>query len=136
MTKKTESPCFADVFVGIDVSKAGVDVWVSPNNKGKYFTMAQLPKLVAYLQDFNPTLIVLEPTGGYEIDVLSALSGAGLPVSRPHALTMHHHAKGSGNLAKTDKLDAKKLAHYGECYQDKLALYQLPSQHSEQLRPV
>jgi transposase len=49
---------------------------------------------------------------------------------------MHHHAKGSGNLAKTDKLDAKKLAHYGECYQDKLALYQLPSQHSEQLRPV
>jgi len=68
----------------------------------------------------NPTLIVLEPTGGYEIGLLNALIKEGLRVSRQHAYRIHHHAKGSGQMAKTDRLDASMIAHYAECYSEKI----------------
>lgn len=63
------------------------------------------------LKPLNPALIVLEPTGGYEVHVLNALITGGFRVSREHAFRIHHHAKGSGQLAKTDRLDAGMIAH-------------------------
>jgi hypothetical protein len=73
----TESPSF----VGIDVSKAALDVAVRPG--GLAFRVANDPaghaELVGRLRPLAPTLIVLEATGGYETPAAAALQAAGLP---------------------------------------------------------
>ena len=73
----------ADRFVGIDVSKARVDVQVRPD--GTAFGCATDPEglgvLVARLQPLSPCLVVLEASGGYEGVVAAAMVEAGLPVA-------------------------------------------------------
>ena len=108
-------------FVGIDVSKDKLDVYTRPS--GESWTQANngnFDELCEKLRPLNPTLIVLEPTGGYELGVLNALIKSGFRVSREHAFKIHHHAKGSGQLAKTDRLDASMIAHYAECYSEEI----------------
>jgi hypothetical protein len=74
-----EHPCF----VGIDVSKAHLDVHVLP--AGESFRVdhddAGFVTLIARVRPFTPTVVVLEATGGYEVTVAAALAGAGLPVA-------------------------------------------------------
>jgi transposase len=73
----------ADRFVGIDLSKARLDVHVRPD--GTAFGCATDPEglgaLVARLQPLSPCLVVLEASGGYESVVAAALAEAGLPVA-------------------------------------------------------
>src|SRR4051812_6061711 len=70
-------------FVGIDVSKAHLDVFVRPT--GVAFRVADTPaglaELVARLAPTAPALVVLEATGGYELAAVAALQAAGLPVA-------------------------------------------------------
>jgi transposase len=73
------------------------------------------------LEVIKPELVVLEPTGGCELGVLNALIGRGLRVSREHAYKIHHHGRASGQLAKSDKLDASVIAHYAEVYSQKMS---------------
>lgn len=106
----------ADVFVGIDVSKARLDVavrpagecWDTPNNPER------IDDLVAKLEDLHPVLVVLEASGGYERPVVAALAASGLPVAVVNPRQARNFAKATGKLAKTDKLDALALAHFGE----------------------
>src|SRR3990172_5075518 len=108
-------------FVGIDVSKNTLDIFVRPS--GECWTQSNngnFDELCEKLKPLNPTLIVLEPTGGYELGVLNALIKFGFRVSREHAFKIHHHAKGSGQLAETDRLDASMIAHYAECYSEEI----------------
>jgi len=51
---------------------------------------------------------------------LNVLIERGFRVSREHAYKIHHHAKGSGQLAKTDRLDASMISHYAECYSEQI----------------
>src|SRR3989304_1639993 len=114
-------------FVGIDVSKNTLDIFVRPS--GECWTQANngnFDELCEKLKPLNPTLIVLEPTGGYELGVLNALIKFGFRVSREHAFKIHHHAKGSGQLAKTDRLDASMIAHYAECYSEEIEPMTMP----------
>jgi transposase len=67
---------------------------------------------VRRLLDLSSQSIVLEATGGYEIQVAYAMSEAGLPVVIINPKILRHFAKSTGKLAKTDKLDAQVLAHY------------------------
>ena len=71
----------AEVFVGIDVSKARLDVAVLPNEKTWSTTNDDegISELVAKLQEQAPSLILLEATGGLERRVLAKLAGAALP---------------------------------------------------------
>lgn len=103
-------------FVGIDVSKDKLDVFVRPSAQSWTQPSSDVEGLCERLMPLNPTLIVLEPTGGYEVHVLNALIRGGFRVSREHAFRIYHHAKGSGQLAKTDRLDAEMIAHYAQCY--------------------
>ena len=104
------------MFVGIDVSKAQLDIalrptgpgWQVPNDDGG------ITLLVARLQAVDPTLIVLEATGGLELPVTLALAAAGLPVAVVNPRQTRDFAKATGQLAKTDALDARALAHFGE----------------------
>lgn len=99
-------------FVGIDVSKASLDVAVLGDAKVRQFdnTVAGLKKLATALRSLSPTLIILEATGGYEVAALDALHAAGLPTARVNPRQARDFAKATGQLAKTDRLDAHCLA--------------------------
>jgi len=102
-------------YVGIDVAKAHLDVAVAEGGKPVRFphTDAGLTALVAYVQPLAPTLVVLEATGRYETDVAAALGLASLPVAIVNPRQVRDFAKASGQLAKTDALDATVLAQFG-----------------------
>lgn len=100
------------VFVGIDVSKARLDVQVHASDRSRAFANAKdgWSELIAWLTPRIPQRVVLEATGGYEQGVLDALYAAGLPVMRLNPRQARDFAKASGQLAKTDALDAKVLS--------------------------
>lgn len=99
-------------FVGIDVSKACLDVAVLGSSPTRQFanTAAGFRKLAAWLKPLRPARVLLEATGGYEQAALDALHGAGLSMVRINPRQARDFAKGTGQLAKTDALDAQVLA--------------------------
>ena len=105
-------PCF----VGIDVAKAPLDIALRP--MGERWAVANddvgIAALVERLQALQPTLIVLEATGGYQRAVVAALAATGLPVVVVNPRQARDFAKATGQLAKTDALDARALAHVAE----------------------
>lgn len=107
-------------FVGIDVSKEKIDIHIRPHDICWTQGNSDLKTLVKKLAVYKPDLIVLEPTGGYEHGVYSALVEAGFKVSREHAYKIHHHAKAMGKLAKTDSIDASVISHYALCYGEEI----------------
>jgi len=106
----------ADRFVGIDVSKARVDVQVRPD--GTAFGCATDPEglgvLVARLQPLSPCLVVLEASGGYEGVVAAAMVEAGLPVAIANPRQVRKFAGATGRLAKTDAIDATVIARFAQ----------------------
>jgi transposase len=121
-------------FVGIDVSKDTLDIHARPSLESWKVENRDFEALITRLQALNPELIVLEATGGYETNLVLALTEAGLPVHREHPLKVHHHAKGRGKLAKTDRLDASTLAHYAECFASEITLRPLPPDNQRKLQ--
>jgi transposase len=107
----TESP---STFVGIDVSKDRLDVCVLPG--GQVHAFANDPtghaELVKLGRSWNQPLVVIEATGGYERPALFALQDAGLAVALVNPRQARDFAKGIGQLAKTDLLDAAMLAEF------------------------
>jgi len=103
-------------FVGIDLSKAQLDVALHPQTQQWKLANndAGIATLVEYLKKHKPSLIVLEATGGLERPVAEALVKAGFQVAVVNPRQVRHFAKAKGLLAKTDVLDAKVLAQYGE----------------------
>jgi transposase len=103
-------------FIGIDVSKAHLDVAIRPT--GAAFRTpndpAGLATLVERLTPLGPTLVVVEATGGYELPAVAALQAAGIAVAAINPRQARDFAKGTGRLAKTDRIDAAALAHFAE----------------------
>jgi transposase len=100
--------------IGIDVSKRLLEVAAHESdyqfrcvNKASAFT-----ELIGELIALRPERIVLEATGGLEIPVTAALHAAGLPVVVINPRQVRDFAKALGQLAKTDRLDARVLAHF------------------------
>ncbi|MDP9374648.1 MAG: IS110 family transposase [Chloroflexota bacterium] len=106
------APCY----VGVDVAKVGLDIAVRPG--GDRWSTANDAESVAALvtrqHDLQPTLVVLEATGGYERPLAAALASAGLPVAVVNPRQARDFARATGKLAKTDALDAQALAHFAE----------------------
>ena len=104
------------IFVGVDVSKARLDVAVRPS--GETLTVrhdeAGIADLVTRLHAWQPTAVVPEATGDLESAVVSALAAAGLPVHVVNPRQVREFARATGRLAKTDTLDAQLLAQFGE----------------------
>lgn len=105
-----------EVFVGIDVAKGTLDVAVRPTGERKICANneEELGMLAPYLASFNPVLIVLEATGGYEVTIVSLLASAGLPVVAVNPRQVRDFARACGILAKTDTLDAAVIARFAE----------------------
>jgi transposase len=106
-------PC---LYVGIDVSKATLDVAIRPTEKHWQVphTEEGIRELVAVLAPMHPSLIVLEATGGLEVSLVAALARAKLPVAVVNPRQVRDFAKATGKLAKTDRLDALVLAHFAQ----------------------
>lgn len=104
------------IFVGIDVSKAQLDVAIRPSDERQSFANDKvgIKALVKKLAKIKPTLIVLESTGGLERQVMGALISAELPAVMVNPRQVRDFAKATGQLAKTDNIDAAVLAHYAE----------------------
>lgn len=101
-----------EVHVGIDVSKARLDVWVLTDGKARAFANDDggIATLAEQLIGIRPVRVVLEATGGYERAVVATLLAAGLPVAVVNPRQVRDFAKAIGRLAKTDALDAEVLA--------------------------
>lgn len=105
----------AEIFVGIDVSKDWLDVAV--HEQTTFFRVKNddqgIAELVEQLQTIKPVLVVLEATGGFEKMIVVELTRVGLPIVVTNPKRVRAFARSTGRLAKTDKLDASLLAHFG-----------------------
>lgn len=127
-----QPPCV----VGVDVSKGTLDVaiygtdhgWQVSNDERGHAT------LVSKLRRLKPTLVCLEATGGYEVPVTSALALAALPVVVVNPRQVRDFAKATGQLAKTDRLDADVIAHFAAAVQPPVRL--LPDEATQTLHAL
>ncbi len=103
-------------FVGIDISKDRLDVAVRPQSTTVSYSYDKrgMDALVRDLTGIAPEIILLEATGGYEAKVIAALVHAKLPVILINPRQVREFAKATGRLAKTDRIDARVLAHFAE----------------------
>ncbi len=103
----------SSIGAGVDVSKAFLDVAVHGHRPVRRFTndAAGFAQLVVWLKGLELGQVLLEATGGYEQAALDALYVAGLPMARTNPRQARDFAKSIGQLAKTDRLDARILAH-------------------------
>lgn len=108
--------------IGIDVSQATLDVAVYPT--GAHWATSNdelgIGELVERVRALAPMLIVLEASGGYETPVLARLASAGLPVVAVNPRQVRDFARSTGQLAKTDTLDAQVLARFAAVVQPEL----------------
>lgn len=105
-----------ETVVGIDVSKAQLDVAVRPSGEAWRVENepASLKRLAERLKELAPRLVVMEATGGLEIPIAAVLGRAGLPVVIVNPRQVREFARATGRLAKNDKIDAMILALFGE----------------------
>jgi transposase len=104
------------VFVGVDVSKDQLDVAVGTGGPAWTVTNDEAG-IVTLLEDLSARsceLVVLEATGGFEVAVTTAMAAAGLPVVVINPRQARDFARATGQLAKTDRLDARILAFFAE----------------------
>ncbi len=106
-------------WVGIDVSKANLDVYLRPsaqqfqvNNQA-----SGIIELIQQLQALKIQQVILEATGGLELEAAQALQEQGFAISIINPRQARDFAKASGKLAKTDRIDAAVLAHFGQAMQ-------------------
>src|SRR5437588_1087737 len=101
-------------YVGIDVSKEQLDLALRPDDRSWQLpnTEEGITQVVDQLKELAPELIVLEASGGYEREVAAALALAELAVAVVNPRQVRDFAKATGQLAKTDRLDAQVLAHF------------------------
>lgn len=123
----------AGIFVGIDVSKAWLDIAI--HEQGEVWrarnTDEGIETLMERLKSLAPEMVLLEATGGFEMLLVAQLRQAALPVVVTNPRRVRAFARSTGRLAKTDKLDAKLLAHFAAAVRPPVR--QLPSEEEEQL---
>lgn len=122
--------------IGIDVSKARLDVAMYPSGKRQSLVHDKtvIKELVKGLAKVKPRLIVLEASGGLERQVTRALASAELPVVVVNPRQVRDFAKATGQLAKTDSIDAWVLARFGDAVRP--ALRPLPEEAVLEIRAL
>lgn len=126
----------SDLFVGIDISKARLDVALRPG--GESYTTPHSSQGIAELVDklaaSQASLIVIEASGGLERPLTIALTERQLPVVVVNARQTRDFAKALGKLAKTDRIDAGVLAQFAELVRPELRA--LPDQRARALQAL
>lgn len=103
-------------YIGIDVSKSVLDVYILPCKKYMQFDndAKGVKKLASKMKTFLPKIIHMEATGGYEKLAAQFLSSNGFPVAVTNPRQIRDFAKALGRLAKTDRIDAETIALFAE----------------------
>ena len=124
------------VFVGIDVGKAHLDVARSDQDDAWRVGNDEegIEELVGQLRDVGPELVVLEATGGFEFPAAAALAAAEIPVVIANPRQARDFAKSTGQLAKTDTIDARGLALFAA--RVKPQVRELPSEDARALSAI
>ena len=117
--KSDTTRCVQDVqgaFIGIDVSKSRLDVDAYPNVTPRSFPNDETGRgeLSDWLHRLQPTLIVIEATGGLQTPLVAKLVANGLQVAVVNPRQTRDFAKALGILAKTDQVDARMLARFAQ----------------------
>src|SRR5581483_7918016 len=103
-------------YVCVDVSKKHLDVY--SRSSGEYFKVENntsgFREIKKRLSRYQPCLLIVESTGGYESDLVEALQNTRVSCAVVNPRQVRDFAKGLGLLAKTDKIDSKVLAYFGE----------------------
>ena len=111
-----------ETYVGIDVSKARLDVAIVPGEQT--WSVANddggITELVDKLKGLTPKLVLLEATGGLERRVLARLVGGGLPAMAINPRNVRDFARSLGKLAKTDRIDAIVLGRFAQAIRPEL----------------
>jgi transposase len=106
----------AETVIGIDIAKGSLDV--AESSAAVPYSVsndeAGIKAFIKRAKTLRPCLIVLEATGGLETAVVGALAAVRLPVVVVNPRQVRDFAKSTGKLAKTDRIDARVLAHFGE----------------------
>jgi transposase len=104
------------IFIGIDVAQDRLDAHVRPSDES--FAVARnsdgMAALIERLRTLDPYLVVLEATGGFEVTVAAAVVAAEIPLAVVNPRQIRDFARATGQLAKTDALDAKAIARFAE----------------------
>jgi len=111
----TQASSLQPISVGIDVSKDKLDMAFDPAGESLVFSNDPdgHADIVEQLKPCSPERIIVEATGGYERRVVAALKAAGLPVVVMNPRQVREFARATGQLAKTDAIDASILARFG-----------------------
>lgn len=125
-----------EYFVGIDVSKASLDtaVWEQEEVWQHSNDVEGIASLLKKLKSLSPSLIVVEATGGLEADVVAELAVAGLPVVVINPTRIRAFARSTGELAKTDKIDAGIIARFAQAVRPEVR--ELPNEEASRLAAV
>jgi transposase len=126
-----------DLFVGIDVSKATLDVALLPSRESWSVPNTELgiADLIVRLNQVGaPTLVLMEATGGLERQALARLAAAGLPAMAINPRNVRDFARSMGMLAKTDAIDASVLALFADRIRP--AWRPLPDEHTQALEAL
>ena len=111
-----------EINIGIDTSQAQLDIFVRPLNV--FFSVENTPSgvkdAVKKLCAYNPKRVLIDATGRLEATFVCAAHKAGLPVVVCNAGQARKFASASGRIAKTDKIDAQCIAHFGEAVRPRL----------------
>jgi len=108
--------------VGIDASKAQLDIYV--RGPDEFFSVANdaagIRTAIRQIKSYQPERVIIEATGRIELAFVVAGHKAGLPLVVSNPFYIRRFAGAVGRLAKSDKLDAQVIAHYGEAVQPRL----------------
>lgn len=126
----------SSIFIGIDVSKERLDIGSYPSGECQSMAHddASIEGLVGQWRELRPRLIVLEATGGLERRISRALASAELRFTIVNPRHVRNFAKATGQLAKTDRMDALILARYAEAIRP--AVRPLPDEATQELKAL
>jgi transposase len=106
----------SEVFIGVDVSRERLDVAVAPSGESMSFANSEdgIALLSEFIKPQAPALVLFEATGGWEMNAVHHLAAQRLPLVVLNPRQVRDFAKATGQLAKTDAIDARILARFGQ----------------------
>ena len=106
-------------YVGVDIAKSSFDVIHNETGEFRHFqnNQADIAACLAWLGTLQPSLVLMEATGGYEVPLLRELLSNSIPAGTINPKRIRDFAKAKGRLAKTDKIDAAIIAEYAATFQ-------------------
>ena len=121
-------------YIGLDIAKDHIDIGIWPDKRSWQVPnhTEGIASLVEEMAALSPACVVLEASGSYEQEAAATLASAGLPVVVVNPRQVRDFAKATGQLAKTDRLDALILARFAEAVKPEIR--PLPDAETEELR--